>query len=266
MSFKLFNNDEFNREDVVIIDSHVHLGGSTIFGTQVTEKRLIETMDSNGVDACIAQPLPGAIPDSRTVHDAIHALSRKHPGRIYGVASISPHLPKPEVEGEIRRCIEELGFVGIKCHTVGHTVNPLSPNGDLLFRLADRFHVPIIVHTGNGVDLASPCLVIPKAREYPGVKIVLAHSGMVIFSADAWVVAKECPNVYLETSWTSAEDIEWYITSLGSRKVMMGSDIYSEPCYNQAVELQKYRIIRVSEEDRGNCLAGTAVGVFSLKR
>ena len=249
----------------MIIDSHVHLGGSNIFNCSVSESRLMSTMDRNKVDACIAQPLPGAIPDSRTVHDAIHALAKKHPGRVYGVASISPHLPKAEVEGEIRRCVEKLGFVGVKCHTVGHAVNPLSPNGDLLFRLADQLKVPLIVHTGSGVGLSNPALVIPKAREYPNVKVVLAHSGMLIFAGDAWVAAKECANVYLETSWAAAEDIEWFVTSLGSRKVMMGSDVYSERCYNQAVELEKYRIMEIPEADKANCLANTAREVFALK-
>lgn len=249
----------------MIVDSHVHLGGSKIFNTSVSEERLLQTMDRNGVDACIAQPLPGAIPDEPTVHDAIHALSRKHPGRVYGVASISPHLPRAEVEGEIRRCVEELGFVGLKCHTMGYAVHPLSQDADMLFALADRLKVPIIVHTGSGAGLANPALVIPKARQYPDVKVVLAHSGMLVFAADAWVAAKECSNVYLETSWASAEDIEWFIGSLGSRKVMMGSDIYSESCYNQSVELEKYRIIRISEADRSNCLADTAREVFALK-
>lgn len=250
----------------MIIDSHLHYGYSNIFGTGVSEDKLISTMESNNVDVSIAQPLPVmTAEEAKKMHFDIYKLTQKYPKKIFGIASINPHLPKKEVTAEIEKCIKEYGFVGIKCHTLGHAVNPLSESGDLLFSLANRLEVPINVHSGNGMVFASPSLNIPKARQYPELKIVIAHAGMHIFLAEAFVAAKECKNIFLETSWTPAEDIEWLIKEFGSEKVMMGSDIYNDLCYNQHIELEKYRIIDLTEKQKEDCLYMTANRVFDLK-
>ena len=250
----------------MIIDSHVHLGSTNVFDTGITEKALVESMERNDVYACVVQPLPvTSEEDAAKTHNDIYKISLRYPKRIFGLASINPHLPKKVVTYEIEKCIKEYDFVGIKCHTWGHSVNPLTEDGDLLFSLASKLGVALNVHTGNGVVFACPSLTIPKARQYPDLKIVLAHAGMQMFVAEAYVAAQECKNIYLETSWSSAEDIEWLVRDLGSDKVMMGSDIFNDACYNQHIELEKYRIINLSEKEKEDCLFHTANKVFDLK-
>jgi predicted TIM-barrel fold metal-dependent hydrolase len=249
----------------MIIDSHAHYGYTNIFDTSVTEEKLLETIEKNGVDACIIQPLPVTTSEEAIkLHHEIFELTMKYPKRFYGLASMNPHLEEKQVRHEIEKCIKEYGFVGIKCHTIGHSVNPLSKDGDLLFNLANELGVTINVHSGNGLATACPSLNILKARQYPELRIVIAHAGMHILASEAFVAAKECSNIYLETSWTPAEDIEWFINDLGSEKIMMGSDIYNKSCYNQSVELNKYKILNISEKDRDNCLFRTANNVFKL--
>lgn len=249
----------------MIIDSHVHYGYSKIFDSGVKEKSIITSMEINCVDISILQPLPVATLEEATIlHKGIYKLSKKYPKKIFGIASVNPNLPEKEVVLELERCIKEYGFVGIKCHTIGHSVNPLSKSGDLLFKSANKLGVAINVHSGNGIVFASPSLNIIKAREYPELKIVIAHSGMQILTAEAFVAAKECKNIFLETSWTPAEDIEWLVNALGSQKIMMGSDIFNDSCYNQHIELEKYKIINLTSEERDNCLYRTAGNVFNL--
>ena len=249
----------------MIIDTHVHLGKSNVFDAGISEENLLSSMENNGVDACIVQPLPVMGKEVSKVHDDIYKLANNHKGKIFGLASINPHLPRKEVKYELERCIKELGFVGIKCHTIGHSVNPLSEDGDFLFKMADDLGVPLNVHTGNGIVFAAPSLNIPMAKKYPDLKIVLAHSGMNILLAEAFVAAGECENIYLETSWTPAEGIEGLIKSVGSKRILMGSDIYDESCYNQAVELKKYEIINIPKEEKEDCLYKNAIKVFGLK-
>jgi uncharacterized protein len=249
----------------MIIDSHVHYGGSDLFDSIIDEKTLMESMKKNNIDACIVQPLPEhTIEDARSAHNEIYRLSQKYHGKIYGLACINPNLSKKEVIQELERCINEYSFVGIKCHTICHAVSPLSDRGDLLFRTADRLGVPVVVHTGKGIPFSCPSLNIVKARQYPGLKIILAHAGMHLLMEDAYTAAKECKNIFLETSWTPAEDIEWLIRKLGSEKIMMGSDIYNASCYNQAVELEKYRVLDLKPKEKENCLFKTANSVFDL--
>lgn len=250
----------------MIIDSHVHYGGSNLYGSIIDEKTLLLNMKKNGIDTCITQPLPEpTIEGAECAHQKIYELSKKYPGKIFGLACINPNLSKEKVIRELEKCVKEYRFVGIKCHTICHAVSPLSENGDLIFNTADKLGVPVMVHTGKGIPFSCPSLNIIKGRQYPGLKIILAHAGMHFLTEDAYTATRECENIFLETSWTPAEDIEWLIQKLGSEKIMMGSDIYNASCYNQAVELEKYRVLDLDPKDRENCLHKTAESVFDLK-
>ena len=103
------------------IDAHSHLGTCRVFDSEQPPSALLQAMDRHGIDASVVQPFPGA-PDPGAVHDEIARLAREHPGRIYGVASLSPHLPVEAYRAEVRRCVRDLGFVGVKAHALGHAI------------------------------------------------------------------------------------------------------------------------------------------------
>ena len=144
----------------------------------------------------------------------------------------------------MERCVKDLGFVGVKLHTIGHAVNPLSEDGDLVFATAYELGILAMVHTGPGVPFALPSLCIPAAQKYPGLNIILAHAGFAVFSAEAQVAASVCGNLYLETSWCIGEDIRWMIDTIGPERVMMGFDLPS----NVPVEIAKYRALDLDSE------------------
>jgi uncharacterized protein len=121
-------------------------------------------------------------------------------------------------------------------------------------------NVPVLVHTGSGIPFSVPSLVIPRAREYPKVKIILSHSGFAILASDAWVTARECPNVYLETSWSIPNDVEWFNRTIGAERIMFGSDLPK----NIPAEIAKYETIDLTPTERERCLSGTAAEVFRL--
>src|SRR5580693_1952393 len=214
------------------IDTHAHLGECCVFGLLATEEDILRRMDECGVDATIVQPYPGATIASKT-HDRIADLCARHPGR----------------------------FVGIKLHTIGHGVNPLSEDGDFVFATAHRLGVPAMVHTGPGVPFALPALCIPAARKYPKLKIILAHAGFAVFTAEAQVAATVCDNLYLETSWCIGEDIRWMIDTIGPDRVMLGADLPS----NVPVEFAKYKALDLAPDVYEKVLGGTAIDVFKLK-
>jgi uncharacterized protein len=169
-----------------IIDTHAHLGECCVFGLYSTEEEMLRRQDECGVDATIVQPYPGA-KDYTKRHNEIATLCAKHPGRFLGIASLSPHSGRDKYQKEAERCINELKFVGLKLHTIGHGVNPLTEDGDLVFETAATLGVPAMVHTGAGIPFSLPALCIPAAEKYPNLKIVLAHAGGGILSAEAQV-------------------------------------------------------------------------------
>jgi predicted TIM-barrel fold metal-dependent hydrolase len=216
-------------------------------------------MDESGVDATIVQPYPGA-EDAARQHDLIADMCQRNPGRFYGLASLSPHGDHDAYRREVERCVKDLHFVGLKLHTIGHGVNPLSADGDFVFATGHDLGIPVMVHTGPGVPFALPALCIPAARKYPGLKIVLAHAGFAVFTAEAQVAASVCGNLYLETSWCIVEDIRWMISTIGPDRVMMGSDLPS----NVPVEVAKYKALELDPQVYARVMAGNAVEVFKL--
>jgi predicted TIM-barrel fold metal-dependent hydrolase len=243
-----------------VIDTHAHLGECCVFGLYGTEEDMIRRMDECGVDATIVQPFPGAR-DYVHRHDEIAELCAKHPGRFFGLASLSPHVGRDKYEREVERCIKELKFVSVKLHTIGHGVNPLTEDGDLVFATAHALGIPCMVHTGAGIPFSLPALCIPAANKYPDLKIILAHAGGGIVSAEAQVAASICGNLYLETSWCLGEDIRWMINTIGPDRVMMGADLPS----NVPVEFAKYRALDLEPDVYDKVMGQTAVEVFNLK-
>lgn len=243
-----------------IVDSHAHLGPCRVFDLNVTESELIKAMDRYEVEAAVVQPFPGA-PDARKIHNEIAKLAKKHPGRIFGLASISPHRPKEEYVAEVERCVKDLCFVGVKMHTIGHAVSPLSQDGETVFATAERLKVPVMVHTGPGVPFALPSLCIPKAKAHPNVPVILAHAGFGVFTAEAIVAAQECSNVFLETSWVSGLDVRPLIDNFGAHRVMLGTDLPG----NVPLEIEKHKHIGLSQQDLDKVLGGTAIKVYGLK-
>ncbi len=246
-------------EQLKVVDAHAHLGECCVFGLIATEEELIRRMDENSVDATIVQPYPGAKEAAKT-HDRIAEMCAKYPGRFFGLASVSPHGDHDAYRSEVERCVKQLQFVGVKLHTIGHGVNPLSEDGDLVFATAHDLGIPAMVHTGPGVPFALPSLCIPAAQKYPALKIILAHAGFAVFSAEAQVAASVCGNLYLETSWCIGEDIRWMISTIGPDRVMMGADLPS----NVPVEVAKYKALDLENEVYDKVMGGTAVEVFKL--
>ncbi|MGI6036901.1 MAG: amidohydrolase family protein [Limnochordia bacterium] len=241
----------------MIIDSHAHVGSCRVFGQRISEQDLLGAMDRYGIEASIVQPFPGD-PDARKCHDDIAQLAAKYPGRIFGLMHMNPYLDG--FEAEARRCIEELGFVGIKLHPCGHGVNPLQPVGERVFEIAAELGVPIMVHTGTGVPFALPSLCLPAAKKHPDLTIILAHAGYAIYTDEALVVASMADNIYLETSWGQIRAVEDFVKKVGSDRVLFGSDLVK----NIPVELAKYQGAAISLEERAAGLGGNACRLFKL--
>jgi len=245
-----------------IVDSHHHLGQGCVFdGWTATEEAITAAQDRHDVVASVIQPWPGATPDPRKVHDAIAAFARSRPGRIFGMANVNPHYDQPGAAAEIRRCVKDLGFKAVKCHTIGHALNPNGKDAQVIFETAQELGIPVMVHIATfGIPLSAPGHLIPLAKRYPQLKIIAAHMGAATLSGDVVWIAEDHPNIYLETSWAMGPDIAWAVKTLGAQRVMLGTD---HPT-NVAVEITKIREMGVSQSDVDMVLGGTATQVFGL--
>jgi predicted TIM-barrel fold metal-dependent hydrolase len=253
-----------NKSDGVstmIIDAHTHLGYDHSFEKEFMLEELLSNMEKNKIDACVLQPgtcinLQQAVKQ----HNAISKLNEKMPERIYGMANPNPHLSLRDYRNELKRCVDELGFVAVKLHPFAHAVNPNNKDARKIFETALELNIPVMVHTGAGIPWSLPSMMLPIALEFPDLKIILAHCGTSIFSIEAAMVASMCSNVYLETSWLPGYTIKDFCGKFGADRVMLGSDHGS----NMEAELCKYRSLGLVEEDLEYCLGKTAAQVFDI--
>ncbi|MBN1836761.1 MAG: amidohydrolase family protein, partial [Spirochaetales bacterium] len=122
-----------------------------------------------------------------------------------------------------------------------------------------RYGLPVMVHTGMGIPFASPVNLIPLAKEYADVKIIVAHCGQTVLANEAEVAFGLCPNLFGETSWTPGFMVKKWIGEFGHR-FMLGSD----QANNAAAEIKKYETLGLSTEDRKAIYSETALAVFQL--
>ena len=76
-----------------------------------------------------------------------------------------------------------------------------------------------MIHTGTGIPFANPSLLIPVAKEFPDVNIVLAHCGMMVMAGEMPLVLKDHPNVYADITWTSGFLVRKWSEEFGADSV-----------------------------------------------
>lgn len=242
----------------MIIDSHNHIGDCRTFGYDFDEEQILSALDNAKVDGAILQPFPGCT-DVKAAHDTIATMAKRYPGRFYGISSVNPHLPEAEFVAESTRAVKELGFKALKLHTIGHSVNPMSKDGQRVVEMAKTLGVALNVHTGTGIPFSLPSLVLPFAKsfKYP---IILAHSGATLLTQEAIIIAQQSENIYLEMSWCAANQIQQAIGAIGSERVMYGSDSLT----NLENELNKFYTIGLNDKQLEDVLYNTAKTAFSI--
>jgi len=244
----------------MIIDTHSHLGFDEIFDEDFTEKELLESQKKNGIDINLVQP--AVVHDFETVkkyHDAIYDLCNRFKDRFKGIANPNPHLPDNLYEKEIKRCILELGFIGIKIHPFGHAVNVNGRHGSFAFKLASYLRVPVLVHTGVGIPWSEPSLLNKKIEEHQDIPVIICHAGG-IFAAEAEDLVRRYSNVFLELSWQSNFIIKKWTETIGAHRLMFGSDHAD----NAVIEITKIKSLGLKPEDEDLILYKTAKKVFNI--
>jgi predicted TIM-barrel fold metal-dependent hydrolase len=237
---------------MMVIDAHTHVGVERFFSIIDKPEDIIYNMEKYNVDKAMVQPQVGS-PTIKKDHELIAEMAEKYPGRIYGIASFNPFCDENEYIKDVTWAIKDLKFKAVKLHTIGYVASPLNPYSRKVFQVGSDLHVPVMVHTGNGIPLSLPSLVIPMARAFPDLPIILAHAGAGILSDEAIVVAQE-------TSWVSVINLMNMVKLVGEKRLMFGSDVLQ----NVPVYLEMYRSIGLTQEQLEWCLGLTAKTVFKI--
>lgn len=240
-----------------LYDTHTHLGNAFHSGREMTADAMLRHMDRQGIDRSLLIPFP-VVADYRAEHDLIARAVREHPSRFTGALCLNPFLPVQAVEDEIRRGVEELGLRSLKLQPQFCGLNPLSAKATWFFGLANKYRLPVIVHTGSGAPFALPSLLIAPARQYPDLPIVVAHAGGPVYYLEAIVAAQTCDNLYIDLSSLMPHHSLDVLKHIPASRLMAGSDLPE----SAAVELGKIVDLPVDESTRRSILWDTPRRLF----
>lgn len=240
-----------------IFDTHTHVGVARHSGRSCTPDELLRNMDRHGVDRSLVIPFP-VVDDYRSQHDLIGQAVLRHRDRLEGAACLYPLIERSAFQDEVRRCREQYGFTALKLQPQYHGLNPMSASSDFFFETALANHMVVVCHTGAGLPLSSPSLLMVPARKFPDLTIVAAHSGGGIFVNEAIVAALFCPNIMLELSTLMPHHVLTVLDQVAADRLMIGSDL------PESVEIEMAKIITldVPDSDKRNILNETGCRVF----
>jgi uncharacterized protein len=247
-----------------VIDVHCHTSHTEpdetadALAAAARENGIVHALLLGDVYSFGATPTPDQV---RLINNGTAASVRRHPGFFSGLCFLNPQNPADTQRDEIRRCVEELGFIGIKLET---SLRAHDHRMDPLMEAALALRLPVLQHawykSAADNDLEStPGDVAELARRHPAVTIVMAHLGGHRLRGILDVAG--LPNVYVDTSGSQPMTgmVEHAVELLGAARVLYGTEA---PGRDFAAQIGRVLGARISDADRSMILHGNARRVF----
>jgi predicted TIM-barrel fold metal-dependent hydrolase len=207
----------------MLTDAHIHLNFSGF-----TEDVFVDRVERGLTDQFWVSALQGGyyptIEDMRRSNEMVRQLMARLPEHVVGFAYVNP--AHGEAVRELRHCVEDLGFAGVKLWVSTFCDEE---RVDQIVERAIAYDIPILVHcwvkvNGNLPFESTPMHLGRLAKRHPEAKLIMAHLG-----GDweyGYKVARECPNIYVDTSGSIAEmdAIEKLVGAVGAERVLFGTD------------------------------------------
>ncbi|KAA0997995.1 amidohydrolase [Paraburkholderia panacisoli] len=234
-------------------------------------EELVRSMDSVGTDIQFISPRPylqmhsvkpARVTELWTRHcnDLIKRFVDMFPDRFRGVAGLPQFMndsPAERCVAELKRCVNELGFVGTLLNpdpTEGDGPAPAGLGDPFWYPLYDamtELDVPALIHSAgscnpresytlkfiNEENIAVISLLESKVFEkYPSLKIIVAHGGGAIpyqmGRFRSWAARRNSPQtfdeqlrkLYFDTCNYSKDSIELLLKVAGTDNVMFGTE------------------------------------------
>jgi uncharacterized protein len=244
-------------------------------GAQIPDQELgidmtVAAMDAAGVDFGLLSAWSAPYQPPLISNEEVAGWVEAHAGRFSGLACVDLNRPMEAVR-ELRRCVEELGFKGLRVIPWLWEAPPTDRRYYPLFATCVELGVPFFTqvgHTGpmRPSDTGRPIPYIDQvALDFPELVIVGGHIGYP-WTEEMVAVCRKHENVYIDTSAYvpkryPAELIAYMQSSTGRNKVMFGTN-YPMIFHQQA--LDGIDDLRLDDQVRELFLAGNARRVLGV--
>jgi predicted TIM-barrel fold metal-dependent hydrolase len=253
-------------------------------------EKLIQSMDEEGVDFSVVCAVDNAANEVFTPelvewqNKAVAEIARKHPNRVMALAGVDPR--RENASDLLRQAFEEFGMRGLKYHA-DYGYDPVGPESYKLLEIVQKNDGILLTHTGplrppSRAKYADPMLLADIAVDFPDLKVIAAHMGMINWRPWA-ALASQQPNLFGDLAMWDVyafgryelfcRDLRDLIDYAGIDKVLFGTD---DPIA-QVVRTTRDWIalikdlptkapsgIRFSEEEVNAILGGNAASLLGL--
>jgi predicted TIM-barrel fold metal-dependent hydrolase len=236
---------------------------------EADDRKLIEAADKLGIDQlCCSILTPRRPPTAEGFRECNQWVAdgmRRFPGRVLGYYYVNPGCGRDALE-EIRRCVEERGFIGVKLYNE-HTCT--EPVVFPIVELAIELNVPILHHAGHAHYLLEDQPRISDgghfaelARRYPEAKLICAH---LCGGGDwEWTIKalRHAPSVFLDTSGSVTDEgvVEMAARVLGVDRLVFGCDM------SMTASMGRIRAAELSAADKEKILSGNMAKLLRRRK
>lgn len=242
--------------------------GGTIPEAEPPLSMTLEAMDAGGVVHSLLSAWHG--PQGALIsNDEVAGWVAQAPERLSGVGAVDITQPMEAVR-EIRRCVRELGFKGIRALPWLWELPPTHPRFYPVYAECCELGVPFctqVGHTGplKPSEYGRPIPYIDQiALDFPELVIVGGHIGYP-WTEEMVALATKYPNVYIDTSAYTAKryppKLLRYLKAHGRRKVLFGSNW---PMIAPAKALAELDELELDGATRADFLGNNAARVFGI--
>ena len=242
-----------------VIDCHAHLNHRSRATWEADDRKLIEAADKLGIDQLCCSTLT---PHKPATADGFQECNRwtaegmrRFPGRVLGYCYVNPGYGREALE-DVRRCIEDRGFIGIKLYNEYTCTEPVVFP---IVELAIELNVPILHHASHShyfvedqPRMSDGGHLAELARRYPEAMLICAH---ISGGGDwEWTIKalRHAPNVLLDTSGSVTDDgsVDMAAAVVGADRVVFGCDS------SMTAGVGKIRGANLSAQDKQKILGG----------
>jgi len=251
------SSDPFRKSKV--IDCHAHLTHHSRATWEADDRKLIEAADKLGIDQLCCSTLTPHRPATadgfrecnRWTADGMH----RFPGRVLGYCYVNPGYGTEALE-EIRRCVSDRGFIGVKLYNEYTCTEPVVFP---IVELAIELGVPILQHASHShyfvedqPRMSDGGHLAELARCYPEAMLICAH---ISGGGDwEWTIKtlRHAPNVLLDTSGSVTDEgtVEMAAAVVGVDRLLFGCDS------SMTAGVGKIRGANLSPQDKQKILGG----------
>ncbi|MFP4382599.1 MAG: amidohydrolase family protein [Spirochaetia bacterium] len=209
-----------------IIDMHTHVGEWQEFHRWETEgdfPAVLDVMNRCNIEKIVL--FVGGTAEEEELNNSVFRLAKKFPDRVVPFAGINPHY-REDLDERMERYLSRGKIRGIKIHPSAFRFGVTERVYDKVFSFASRHKLIVISHTWQDDVRCDPGLFVEISESYPGLPIILGHSGGV-GKESAVKAAKKRDELYLElcTSLTYHGSLEWMLSEVGDHRFLFGSDL-----------------------------------------